>query len=63
MVLRPGAATDASDLLSFLDGRVARCRIPKTVVFADSLPRTASGKVLKSQLRERFRATGERNHF
>ena len=63
MVLRPGAAADASDLLSFLDGKVARYKIPKTVVFADSLPRTASGKVLKSQLRERFRATGERHHF
>jgi fatty-acyl-CoA synthase len=42
------------DLLTFLDGRIARYKIPKSVVFADTLPRTASGKLLKSALRRTY---------
>jgi fatty-acyl-CoA synthase len=54
VVVRPGAAVEPADLLAFLDGRIARYKIPKSVVFADSLPRTASGKVVKRQLRDRY---------
>jgi fatty-acyl-CoA synthase len=49
----PGARLDPADLLAFLDGKIARYKIPKSVVFADGLPRTASGKVLKQELRDR----------
>jgi fatty-acyl-CoA synthase len=45
------------DLLAFLDGRIARYKIPKSVVFADTLPRTASGKLLKSALRTTYGET------
>jgi len=51
VVLRPGATAEPADLLAFLDGRIARYKIPKSVVFADALPRTASGKVVKRLLR------------
>jgi fatty-acyl-CoA synthase len=51
VVLRPGATREPADLLAFLDGRIARYKIPKSVVFADALPRTASGKVVKRLLR------------
>ena len=34
-------------VLGFLDGRLARYKIPKSVQFADRLPRTATGKILK----------------
>ena len=37
-----------------LDGRIARFKIPKNVVVVDELPRTASGKVRKADLRARF---------
>ncbi len=43
-----------SALLTFLEGRIARYKIPKSVVFTDLLPRTASGKLLKSALRKDF---------
>jgi len=33
---------------------VARYKLPKDVVIVDALPRTASGKVIKTELRERF---------
>ncbi len=37
-----------------LDGRIARFKLPKNVLVVDELPRTASGKVKKAELRERF---------
>lgn len=53
VVLRPGAAHEhEGDLLAFLDGRIARYKIPKSVRFTDGLPRTATGKILKKLLRE-----------
>jgi len=54
VVPRAGAEVSAADLLAFLAGRIARFKVPKSVVFTDALPRTASGKVLKSELRSRF---------
>jgi fatty-acyl-CoA synthase len=54
VVLREGARVDPDELLAFLDGRIARYKIPKSVVFTDTLPRTASGKVVKKDLRSRF---------
>jgi fatty-acyl-CoA synthase len=60
VVPRDGTTPDPAQLLGFLAGRIAKYRIPKSVVFTDSLPRTASGKVLKSELRDRYAST-ERN--
>jgi fatty-acyl-CoA synthase len=54
VVTRDGVALTADDLLAFLAGRIAKFKVPKSVVFTDELPRTASGKVLKNQLRSRF---------
>jgi fatty-acyl-CoA synthase len=56
VVLREGATADPADLLAFLGDRIAKFKIPKSVVFTAALPRTASGKVLKSQLRSRYAA-------
>jgi len=47
-----GAAL-AAELISFAAERLAKYKVPKSVVFTDSLPRTGAGKVLKSALRER----------
>jgi fatty-acyl-CoA synthase len=52
VVLRAGQSASESDILRFLDGRLARYKIPKSVRFAAGLPRTATGKILKKQLRE-----------
>ena len=52
VVLRPGTAVTGPELLGFLDGRLARYKIPKSVCFTGALPRTATGKILKKQLRE-----------
>ena len=52
VVLRGGENVSEADLLDFLDGRLARYKIPKSVHFTSGLPRTATGKILKKQLRE-----------
>ncbi|HZN70196.1 MAG TPA: long-chain fatty acid--CoA ligase [Micromonosporaceae bacterium] len=54
VVLRDGHHAEPSELLEFLLGTIAKYKIPKSVVFADALPRTASGKVVKKELRARF---------
>ena len=54
VVLRDGADAGAADLLEFAAERLAHYKIPRSVVFVDALPRTLTGKVLKSRLRERY---------
>ncbi|MDQ0030121.1 o-succinylbenzoate--CoA ligase [Arthrobacter bambusae] len=51
VVLREGAFLTEDELKEHLAGRLARYKIPKTVVFVDDMPRTASGKIRKSELR------------
>jgi fatty-acyl-CoA synthase len=58
VVLRPGAVATEEDLLSFLDGRIARFKIPKSVRFTGELPRTGTGKILKKRLRETHGSAG-----
>jgi fatty-acyl-CoA synthase len=52
VVLRPGAHASEAELLGFLDGKIARFKIPKSVRFTGTLPRTGTGKILKKRLRE-----------
>src|SRR5205807_1870322 len=51
VVPKPGAARDAEPILARLRGRLAAYKIPKSIDFADALPRTPSGKLLKRVLR------------
>ena len=44
-------AAAASSLLASLDGRLARMKWPRSIDFADELPRDPSGKLLKRRLR------------
>ena len=43
-------------MLAWFEGKVAKWWIPDAVQFADKLPHTATGKVSKLKLRERFAA-------
>ncbi len=54
VVLKPGATATEEELIAFLQDRLARYKVPKRVVFLDSLPISAAGKILKRELRERF---------
>jgi fatty-acyl-CoA synthase len=54
VVPRPDAAIPPREILDFLHGRLARYKIPESVVFAGTLPRNATGKLIKSRLRELY---------
>jgi fatty-acyl-CoA synthase len=51
---RPGRHPKKQDLLDFLSTRIAKWWMPDDVVFVDSLPHTATGKLLKTELRAKF---------
>ncbi|MFE1774828.1 acyl-CoA synthetase [Streptomyces sp. NPDC059008] len=51
-----GALVGERELIEAARARLAPFKAPKRVVFVDALPRNASGKVLKRELRERFAA-------
>ena len=52
VVVPQGPSRDAEKILSFCDGRIASFETPREVVFVDSLPRNAMGKIEKESVRE-----------
>jgi fatty-acyl-CoA synthase len=54
VVPEPQARLDKRAVLDFLDGKIARWWMPDDVVFVDSIPHTATGKMLKMELRKQF---------
>ncbi len=53
---KAGANVSREELLKFYEDKVAKWWIPDDVVFVESLPHTATGKLLKTKLREDFGA-------
>ncbi|MFF1564187.1 long-chain fatty acid--CoA ligase [Streptomyces sp. NPDC058293] len=51
LVAREGSAPDPHEVLGSLSGRLAPYKIPKSAVVVDALPRTASGKLVKADIR------------
>lgn len=56
IALKPGSTLDGDQLLAWLAGRIARYKMPRSAVVVDELPHTASGKILKRDLRDQFGA-------
>ena len=54
VVLTSGAAVGADELAGFCEGRIARHKRPRRIELVDALPRSAAGKVLRNELREKF---------
>jgi fatty-acyl-CoA synthase len=51
---KQGAQVSKEELLAFLSDKIAKWWLPDDVVFVDELPHTATGKVLKTRLREQY---------
>jgi fatty-acyl-CoA synthase len=51
VVVRSGATVTEEQLKAYVHDHLARFKTPREIVFLDSLPRTATGKVLKRELR------------
>lgn len=54
VVQKPGSNLTSDHIISHCAGNLAKFKVPKTVIFVDSLPRNAAGKILKRELRSRF---------
>jgi len=55
VVRKPNSSVTREELLTHYEGKVAKWQIPDDVAFVESLPLGATGKILKSKLREQFR--------
>ena len=52
VVKRPGMEVTREELIRFYDGKIAKWQVPDDVVFVDAIPIGATGKMLKTRLRE-----------
>jgi acyl-CoA synthetase (AMP-forming)/AMP-acid ligase II len=55
VVLRPGQHVTPQELIAWASAEMANFKVPRRVEIVDALPLNASGKVLKTELRERVR--------
>jgi len=52
VVVKPGAKLEREQVLSFYEGKIAKWQIPDDAVFVEAIPIGATGKMLKTKLRE-----------
>lgn len=52
VVLTPGAALEGAELIAHVKTQIASYKAPKSVEFVADLPKTATGKIRKHELRE-----------
>ncbi|MBA4329467.1 MAG: long-chain fatty acid--CoA ligase [Polaromonas sp.] len=55
VVKKPGAEVTREELIKFYEGKTAKWQIPDDVVFVDAIPLGATGKMLKTRLREQLK--------
>lgn len=60
IVVNPGAALSPADLLDTTASRLARFKLPKSIDFVDYLPKSAYGKILRRDVRNRYWSDQER---
>ena len=54
LVAKPGAALDEAELDRYCREQIAGYKRPRLVIFADTLPKNANGKIAKQEIREAF---------
>jgi len=54
VVKKQGKDVSRNEMLGFLEGKIAKWWMPDDVIFADEIPHTATGKIQKTILRERY---------
>jgi fatty-acyl-CoA synthase len=55
IVLKEGQSATREDILGYLEGKIAKWWMPDDVAFVGSIPHTATGKILKTALRDQFK--------
>jgi len=54
VVVQEGQTLTEDELIEWCQGKIGRFKIPKSVVITDAIPRTPTGKILKTELRKQF---------
>ena len=54
IIRKEGRNPEKSEILSFMEGKIAKWWMPDDVVFVDEIPHTATGKIKKTALRDQF---------
>jgi acyl-CoA synthetase (AMP-forming)/AMP-acid ligase II len=60
VVKKPGAEAGAAEIIAYARERIAGYKVPRSVDFAETLPRNPSGKILKRELRKPYWQDRER---
>ena len=55
IVKKPDAEVGEADILDYLKDKVAKWWLPDEILFVDELPHTATGKILKRQIRDDYK--------
>jgi fatty-acyl-CoA synthase len=55
VVRKPGKQPEKSEILGFMEGKVAKWWMPDDVAFVEEIPHTATGKIHKATLRDQFK--------
>lgn len=55
VTLKQGASATPEELIAFCKERIAGYKAPKTLEIADELPKSATGKILKKEMRKKYR--------
>jgi len=53
--LKPGQEATREEILQFMEGKIAKWWMPNDIAFVDGIPHTATGKILKTALRDQFK--------
>ncbi len=56
VALKPGAQATAEEIIAYTKERVAAYKYPRTVQFVETLPKGATGKILKKELKQQLEA-------
>ena len=54
IVLKPDSWPSEAEFIAYARERIAGYKLPKSIDFVDTLPRTPTGKILKRELRKAF---------
>lgn len=54
--LKPDVSCTRDEILQYMDGKIAKWWMPDDIVFVDAIPHTATGKILKTALRDQFKS-------
>ena len=55
IIPKKGESPTREELLQYMDGKIAKWWMPDDVVFVEEIPHTATGKILKTALRDQFK--------